>query len=304
MLDPEIHIDEHAPELDDDVVHSVEDSVAAHSNQRNNQENDDTSPAVSTARRAERHLQTLVCDPQGFVQMSQGQWRVPFHPISQRIIEEEIETIITHNLGTLPARMVRILKFYGHQELRHLAARAMVTEDHARTACTELHKSGWIDVMELPRTARREVTKSLWLWSYDVLKARQKCLADCYFTMSRLSMRLQRERQEIERVIDKSERTDVQGNEDKFLGPSEKATLARFEKQTDMIVRQMVRMDEVVAIMRDFSAMEYPHKLWDHGWVHWQSPSPDAAEAKRRADAEGRGDDEADDEDDEGSAEP
>lgn len=156
----------------------------------------------------------------------------------------------------------------------------MVTEDQARTACTLLQQAGWIDVVELPRTTRREVTKSLWLWSYDVLKARQKCLADCYFAMARLSIRLQRERQKIERAIDKSERTDVQGNEDRFLGQDEKAALGKFARQTDTVIRQLIRMDEVVAIMRDFSAMEYPHKLWDHGWVDWHSPSREATEEK------------------------
>ena len=289
LLDPDVDVTQLAPEDEEEaeVAVSVEGS-----------EGEGGSSLAWKTRRVEQHLRTMVCDPQGFVRVAHGQWRVPFHSITQRIIEAEIETIITHTFGTLPARIVRILKYYGHQELRHLAVRAMVTEDQARQACTELQQAGWIDVVELPRTARREVTKSLWLWSFDVLKARSKCLADCYFAMSRLSLRLQRERQVIERVIDKSERTDVQGNEDKFLSHGEKEALAKFERQTDKITKQLIRMDEVVAIMRDFSAMEYPHKLWDHSWIHWHSPSPDAAEAKKPGEAEAE-DDSNDDDDEE-----
>jgi hypothetical protein len=159
----------------------------------------------------------------------------------------------------------------------------MVTEDSARTACQLLQQAGWIEIIELPRTARREVTKSLWLWSYDVLKARQKCLADCYFSMSRLFIHLQKKRQDIEPAINKSERTDVQGNEDKFLSKEEKAALAKFARQTDLVTRQMIRMDELVAVMRDFSKMEYPHKIWDQGWIDWHSPSRELSDEDKRA---------------------
>ena len=288
MLDPDADITLLAPEPDEDDVLASTEANGHHTPRRS----DETSSLAVRASKVEQHLRTLVCDPQGFVRLKEGQWQVPFHVISQRLIEAEIETIITHTFGTLPARVVRVLKYYGHQELRHVAVRAMVTEEQARQACTVLQQAGWIDVVELPRTARREVTKSLWLWSFDILRARQKCLSDCYFTMSRLSMRLQKERSEIERVIDKSERTDVQGNEDKFLSSAEKEALARFERQTDKITKQMIRMDEVVAIMRDFSAMEYPHKMWDHSWIHWQSPSPEEAEGKRPGAGEESGEDE------------
>jgi hypothetical protein len=175
-----------------------------------------------------------------------------------------------------------MLKYYGHQDLRNLASKAMVTEDTARTACQLLQHAGWIEVVEVPRTARREVTKSMWLWSYNVLKARQKCLTDCYFTMSRLSMRLQREREIISPAINKSERSDVVGNEDKFLNKEEKGLLAKYARQTDLVTRQMVRIDELVAVMRDFSAMEYPHKIWDLGWVEWYSPSREPSDEDKK----------------------
>ncbi|KIV99933.1 hypothetical protein, variant [Verruconis gallopava] len=270
-----------APEPNDDVEPSVENANVVNGHASRHEDDDD--PESARLRRIEQHLHVLVCDSRGLVRRKHREWFVPFHSTTQRIIESEIESCITHTLGTLPARMVRILKFYGHQELRHLASRAMVTEDQARTACQLLQQAGWIDVVELPRTARREVTKSLWLWCYDVLQARQKCLADCYFTMTRLSIRLQSERQKIESVITKSERSDVVGHEDKFLNNEEKVALAKFAKSTDLITRQMVRIDELVAVMRDFSAMEHPHKLWDLGWVDWQSPERDGLDDGTRA---------------------
>jgi DNA-directed RNA polymerase III subunit RPC3 len=292
-LDTKIELDQLASEVEEDIALSIEgaEDVGSHVPTRQDY---GTSPMASRLQRIQQHLGALACDPHEYVLPLKGEWAVPFHSMTQRIIEAEIESIVTHTLGTLAARMIRILKYYGHQELRHLASRAMVTEDQARTACTSLQQAGWVEVMELPRTARREVTKSLWLWSYDVLKARQKCLSDCYFAMSRLSIRLRRKQEEIERVIDKSERTDVQGNEDKFLSQGEKQLLAKFGKQTDIIVRQLLRMDELVAIMRDFSAMDYPHRLWDRSWINWRSLSREAEKGKaedEEAEREGVDDD-------------
>jgi DNA-directed RNA polymerase III subunit RPC3 len=285
VLDAYVDLDQLASELEDDIALSIE-GATAHAGTATSLtiEEDGTLPLALRLQKVQQHLGTLCCDPHGYVQTIKGEWSVPFHAVTQRIIENEIESMITQTLGTLAARMIRVLKYYGHQELKHLASRAMVTEDQARTACTSLQQAGWIEIVELPRTARREVTKSMWLWSYDVLKARQKCLADCYFAMSRLSVRLQHKRQDIQRVVDKSERTDVQGNEDKFLNQEEKEVLAKFRKQTDIVIRQLIRMDELVAIMRDFSPMEYPHKLWDPSWTDWCSSSRDGSDAKAEDD--------------------
>jgi DNA-directed RNA polymerase III subunit RPC3 len=307
VLDPAIELDDGlAPEPDDDVAPSIEGANGVNGHPENDDGGD--IPTDSRLRKIEQHLHLLLCDPRGFVQITHREWRVPFHAITQRIIEGEIENIVTHTLGTLPTRMLRILKYFGHQELRALAAKAMVTEDQARTACQHLQSAGWIEVVELPRTARREVTKSMWLWSYDVLKARQRVLSDCYFTMARLSVRLSHDRQTIEQVINKAERSDVQGNEDKYLTDKEKEAIAKLDKTTHAVVRQMIRMDEIVALMRDFSTMEYPHKIWDMGWVEWHSPSrePTDDEKKTIEEYEARGREDADEnemsgEDDEGA---
>lgn len=291
LLPRDIDLSALAPEKSaDDIADSIEhNGTNGHAHSYENSNGDSNAEAVHF-QNIQAHLNILVSDPQSFLVLKHGQYHVPFHQLTQRILEMEIETMVTHTHGTLPARMLRILKFYGNQELKQLAGRAMVTEDEARQAMTLLQREGWVDVVELPRTARREVSKSMWLWSYDVLRAREKCLGEAYFTMSRLSMRLQHERAKIERTIDKSERSDVVGQEDRFLSRDERGVLLKYNRQTEAVVRQMTRMDEVVAIMRDFSEMEYPHNLWDFGWIDWRSPT--------REDGEEKKDDEAEEDDD------
>ena len=221
----------------------------------------------------EQHLQLLICDSRGFVITHGEKWCVPFHAITQKVIEAEIENGITSRLGMLPARVVRILKFYGNLDLRSIMTRAMIQEEPARKAAGDLQRAGYIGIQELPRNSRRDPKMSQWLYSYDVLAARQKLLGDTYKAMARLHMRIEVEKKKIQRVIDKSERSDVVGKEDKYLNNTEKATLNKFAQQTSLIMRQVVRMDELVALVRDFSTMEYPHRLWDLGWVDWRQLS-------------------------------
>lgn len=237
LLDPDIDLDEGLPP-DADIVDSVE-----HTNGHTPSRNGDLS-SYERQRRIQQHLNILICDPRGFVNLNHDrQYTVPFHALTQRLIEYELENTITHSFGMLPARIIRILKFYGNLEVWSIATRAMVTQDNARKALVVLQKAGWVDVMELPKNARREVMRSSWVHQYDVLRAREKHLSDCYFAMSRLHMRLASETAKVQRVIDKSERTDVVGNEDRLLNQEEKEVLEKHKKRKEMIWKQIGRLD-------------------------------------------------------------
>lgn len=233
----------------------------------NGNENGDKSPVAlkrkqmdhpERLRKIERHLKILSVDPRGFVNADGRDWRVHFEELTRKLIDIAIEDSITARFGMLPARVIRILNKTGNLDEKQLIERSMVSEKDIRPAITQLTHAGFLKMQEVPRDNARSVSRLLWLNKYDVVKARRQLLADTYKAMSRLLMRIDLERERLDALIEKAERSDVIGNEDKYLNAEEKAKLQRWNEVEEILLRQVNRMDELVGILRDYSAMEAP----------------------------------------------
>jgi DNA-directed RNA polymerase III subunit RPC3 len=204
----------------------------------------------------EQHLRLLAVDRRQFVQLVGRDYRVPFNALTRTLINNTIEDFVTARHGTLSAWAIRMLSATGNLDEGQLVERSMVTAKDIRLAITSLCQAGYLKMQEVPKDTTRQIAKIAWTVKYDVRQARRQLLNDTYQAMARLLARLEVERVKVEMVIEKSERSDVVGNEDKYLSAMEKHKLQRWNEVEEMLLRQVHRMDELVATMRDFIRME------------------------------------------------
>jgi DNA-directed RNA polymerase III subunit RPC3 len=207
----------------------------------------------------EQHLRLLAVDPRRFVLLVGRDYRVPYNTLTRTLIDNTIEDSISARHGMLSARVIRMLTAAGNLDEAQLCDNAMVSPKDIRLAITSLCHAGFLDYQEVPKDTTRQTARLLWSVRYNVRKARRQLISDSYQAMTRLLARLEVERTKVDMVIEKSERTDVIGNEEKYLSPHEQALLRRWNEVEEKVLTQIHRIDELVATMRDFSSME--------GWV-------------------------------------
>lgn len=207
--------------------------------------------------RIELHLAVLCADQREFVVRESGSdsWRIPFQSLTQKLIQAEIENTITARLGKLPAACARILNANGVLDVKQMAQLAIVKVDQVQMAITPLLEAGYISAQELPRDNSRTVERSIWAYTFNAIHARQRLLVDTFKSMARLLQRLEHERARRRTVLEKAARTDVASNEMKYLTATERDTLRRCRELEEFIDRYVIRIDELIAVVRDFSPM-------------------------------------------------
>jgi DNA-directed RNA polymerase III subunit RPC3 len=204
----------------------------------------------------EAHLRLLQSDPRSFVKQTGREWTVPFRTLTRYLIQHTIEDTIAARHGTLHSRLIRILlKNYTTDE-KTLATLAIVKQKELRGLTNTLLQAGLLEMQEIPRDNNRATNRLSWLWVYNPIRARKQLISDSYRAMSRLLRRAEVEKSKIAQAIDKSERTDVVGNEDKYLNAGEREALAQWQEVEGRLLSMVGRIDELVAILRDFSPVD------------------------------------------------
>jgi DNA-directed RNA polymerase III subunit RPC3 len=199
------------------------------------------------------HLQILQSDPRHFVNKIGRKWTVPFRTITRILIQHEVENTITARFGTLASRLVRILlKNYSTEE-KTLASLAILKPKEVREVTNTLLQAGLLETQEIPRDNNRATNRLTWLYVYNPSQARKRLLNDSYRAMARLLRRAEVEKAKIAPVIEKAERTDVVGKEDRYLNVAEKTALENWKDVEGRLLNVVDRIDELVACLRDFS---------------------------------------------------
>jgi len=115
-----------------------------------------------------------------------------------------------------------------------------------------MQEAGYVDTQEIPRDNSRQPSRTIYLWFYDQDRMRKLVLNDVYKAMSRLLQRIKVERERVHTVIEKAERLDVRGHEDKYLTKVEREALWAWRECEEKLLVQLSRQDDLVALLRDF----------------------------------------------------
>ena len=201
----------------------------------------------------DKHIQLLSNDPLHFVTWhSRGQWHVEFDKIAKHMIQTEVENTISARQGPLGVQLIRALQKKGKLDERAICNSMKMPANDIRGIVNDLTVQGFVQTQEIPKVDRREAKHSIHLVWYDRQRAREKLLHDTYRSISRILQRIAYEREKIQPLLSKAERSDVIGNEEKWLSQGELDALKVWKEVQDKLLLQLFREDDMVATLRDF----------------------------------------------------
>jgi DNA-directed RNA polymerase III subunit RPC3 len=181
-----------------------------------------------------------------------GQYRIEYDLLAKIMIQMEIDNTIMARRGKLGLRLIRALKKKGRLDEQQTCKTMLTTTNILRPVVTDMQMMGFIETQEVPKVDSRVTKQSNHLIWYDSQRVRERILHDTYKGMTRTLQRISFEKEKIQPLIDKAERSDVVGNEDKYLSKHERRALKEWQQVEEKMLIQLGRMDELVAILRDF----------------------------------------------------
>ena len=222
---------------------------------------DHTSPVSHTSHNISplcQHLLLLAEHPYQFVNLvprtksATEKWSVNFTSLSRLLCQLEIEFLISSRYGVLGTRIVRILTEKGKLDEKALTNIGLINQKVMRSILTTMHEAGYLELQEIPRDNQRQPSRTMYFWFFDRERCAQKVLGDTYKAMARCLQRVQVEREAVKAVIEKAERTDVVGREEEYLSIDERSALESWREKEERILGELGRLDDLVAILRDF----------------------------------------------------
>lgn len=205
-----------------------------------------------------QHLLLLAEHPSQFLERlpatstAREQWAVDFPEMMQSHLCNTLFATISHRFGTLSARLAKICHEKGRVDEKILSDLSLLTAKEVRARLLSLQKAGLLELQEVPRDNARVASRTHFLYFFDEDKCSKKIIEDCHKTMLRCLQRLRVEKEKVAGLLEKLERTDVQGREDELLGAMEKQGLQKWRELEERILGEVGRLDDTIAILQDF----------------------------------------------------
>ncbi|OXV10327.1 hypothetical protein Egran_01910 [Elaphomyces granulatus] len=210
----------------------------------------------SRASEVDQHLVLLAQPPYAFSyrQINSGMitWTVEYRHLARKLRHLELERIIQSRYGNVALRIVRVLLAKGKLDEKRLQEITLLPPKDLRQVLAKMQGGGFVDLQELPREAQRLPSRTIYLWFYDPDRVRRNVLQDTYKTMSRCVQRIKFERSRLKDFLDKTERSDIKGNEERCLSEAELVLLRQWRDKEALLLGEVARLDDLVAVLRDF----------------------------------------------------
>ncbi|GKZ26739.1 RNA polymerase III subunit C82 [Aspergillus brasiliensis] len=179
-------------------------------------------------------------------------WTVEFRHLARKLRHLELERIIEARYGDVALRVIRVLHAKGKLDEKRLQEISLLPFKDLRQVLASMQSGGFVDLQEVPRDAQRQPSRTIYLWYYDPDRIRSSILEDTYKAMSRCMQRLRFERDRLKEFLEKTERSDVKGNEERYLSQAELTLLEQWKAKEALLLGEVARLDEMVAVMRDY----------------------------------------------------
>ncbi|KAK4166778.1 DNA-directed RNA polymerase III subunit RPC3 [Cladorrhinum sp. PSN259] len=200
-----------------------------------------------------QHLLILAKSKQNFLrQCAEDEWTVDFELVMSAMRESEIDLVIQNTASEKGLRLVRILRANGKLDEKALPQIALMPKTEIQRRMLEMQSAGFVFVQEVPREAKADVKKSFFLWYDDLDKTRERIIDTSYKTMMHCIQVLETLRHKEKEVLATTQRSDVKGREEDMLKEEFYQRYKRFLKSEKMLFSQVMRVDDLVAVLRDF----------------------------------------------------
>ncbi|KAJ2907140.1 RNA polymerase III subunit Rpc82 [Zalerion maritima] len=181
-----------------------------------------------------------------------GEWVVDFAPLISKIQKFEMDLYIKDKFSRRGVRLVNILRQFGKLDEKALASKALMLKKDVSTLLNDMMVNGLAEIQEVPKDNNRQANRTIFLWFFDDDRARAQLLSKQYKIMTRLQQVLDVERHKNREILELYNRSDVRGREEEMLHPNTIKKYGVFQKRSRALLTQMMRLDEVISIFRDY----------------------------------------------------
>ncbi|KAI5292917.1 RNA polymerase III subunit C82 [Ascosphaera acerosa] len=216
----------------------------------------DELPSRVRARNVEKHLSFLAQEPWLFTtrNLSSGilSYAVEFRRLARALRHLEIERLVYSQFGSIGVRLLRILAEKGKLDEKRLQEVSLVGTRELRIVLGQMEAAGWLELQEVPRDAQRQAARTLYLWFFDADRVATSLCETCYKSMARLYSRMRVEKAKCRLVLEKTERLDVRGNEERYLTRAELELWEKWKQKEELFLGSITRLDALIAVLRDY----------------------------------------------------
>ncbi|CAK1361286.1 unnamed protein product [Cercospora beticola] len=182
-----------------------------------------------------------------------GEWKVDFPSLTEALIAHDIDETVKARLTRVHAMIVRMLRDVGRLDEKDIAARLMMRVKDVRAILTQLQFAGLVEGQEVPKDNSRQPSRAIYLWYHDQDRVANLLLQQTYQGMARILQRMGSERETYRGLMEKAE---MMNTKEESLTQPERDALMHWREVEERLMIQFLRMDEHVALLRDFSGKD------------------------------------------------
>ncbi|CAE6470055.1 unnamed protein product [Rhizoctonia solani] len=177
-----------------------------------------------------------------------GKVAIEFEAISRRLKRGVVEGAVRDRWGDHACRILRVLDEKGKLHEDHIAKIAMLAPNDVRILVNTLNTANILALQEVPKSADRQPARTIYLWYIDSARANATVLASLHATLANIIERLDTEKERVQSILDKRDRSDIAGDESR-LNRGEREDLKEWETKRDKLMALVHRVDEAAFVL-------------------------------------------------------
>ncbi|KAJ2612763.1 RNA polymerase III subunit C82 [Coemansia sp. RSA 1365] len=181
-----------------------------------------------------------------------GEFRINFERAAVTLRDQCLDTLILEKFGSLEARIVRVLRDKQKLDEKTIATTAMMPAVQCRERLHELSLAGFVDTVEIPRTADRNPSRMFYLWYLNPPKQVSAALRGIFQGISNIIQRSSKEANSRAALVAKSKREDVVADQS-LLADAEKKELKTLGGIRRNLDAAAVRLDSMLLLINDIA---------------------------------------------------
>ncbi|BGP52385.1 RNA polymerase III subunit C82 [Rhodotorula kratochvilovae] len=180
-----------------------------------------------------------------------AKWAVNWTQLGRAMKRSLVEAVIRDKLGEKAIRCWRIMEAKGKLDEKHVARLAFLSVKDAREVLGRLSAAALIEPQEVPRTADRAPSRTLYLWFVDFNKVVTSLVAHHYKALANVQAQRQHQLRLRAGLVEKRERSDVREN-DALLTKRDHEAIKELDQTLEALAVAEQRLDEQLFVLREF----------------------------------------------------
>ncbi|KAI9504711.1 RNA polymerase III subunit RPC82-domain-containing protein [Coemansia spiralis] len=179
-----------------------------------------------------------------------GQYRVNFERAAATLRDYCLDSLIHEKFGSMHSRIVRVLRDRQKLDEKSVSTAAMMPIASCRERLHDLVLAGFIDSVEIPRSADRNPSRMFYLWHINPKKQMQTAMRYIYQSIINVLQRLEKEISSHDLLLTKTKRDDVIADES-LLTDAERKELLELANTRKRLEVACVRLDSMLLVIHD-----------------------------------------------------